>query len=281
MISRRRFTLGLAAATLLGACGPASPALPVAPTPEPSVRVSGSDAVTQLLQRLSETYREHWPEVALHIDTGTNSGAIQGVLKGTLDLAAIDRPLTEGERQRDQLVYRPIARDAVAFAGRAPEGIDRLTLNQVRAIYLGRVTDWAHLGGPPGPIMVLDRDEDEPARDLIVLPLLERQPIQARTIVLAKAGEMLQTLDNVPNSFGYTSLGLLRLARPRYVRLMEVDGRRPSRAALEAGGYPWHLTFGLVHRADAGPAVRHFVDYVLGAEGRTLMEALDVAAPVA
>ncbi|MDP9457764.1 MAG: hypothetical protein M3Q49_00665 [Actinomycetota bacterium] len=127
--------------------------------------------------------------------------------------------------------------------------------------------------------MVLDRDEDESARKLVLLPLMDGRPVEARTVVLNKAGEMLEAMESTPDSLGYSSLGLLQEREIPGMRVLALDGVVPSPEAIVRKEYPWYLTFGFVHAADAPQAVRDFVGFASGPEGRKLVEKNGYAKP--
>lgn len=246
--------------------------------PSRALRVSGSGTALPLVQKLAEAYRLKHDDARFIFEVGTDSGgAIRGVITSTLDLAVANRPLTVAETE-EGLEYHPFARDAIVFAIHLPNPVKSLSTVQVRDIFGGNLTNWRQLGGPAGPILVLDRDEDESARKLVLVPLLQKRPIKARTIVLTSARDMVLSLNSTPNSLGYTSLGLLRILQPQNVRVLALDGIMPSRDSLVQGVYPWHLTFGLIHRRDLSPTGRQFIDFVLGPEGQRVLEEYGYAA---
>ena len=259
-------------------CAPAPTAKPAATQPaEPAVRISGSGAALPLVQKLADAYAQQHPTARFAIDAGTNSGGgIKGVVQGTLDLAAANRPLTEDEA-KESLDVHAFARDAVVFAAHTSSSVQALSTAEARAVYGGAVTDWIQLGGGPGPLLVLDRDPDEPQRSLFLLKLLNTSDVSARTTVLTSAGDMLQTLSGTSDSLGYSTLALVRIRQPKDVRVLALDGVMPGNAALQAGTYPWFLTYSLIDRPGAPPAVEQFLEFVRGPEGARVLETYDAA----
>lgn len=242
------------------------------PSQATTIRVSGSGTALPLVQKLAEAYTQKHPETQFQFEPGTNSGgAIRGVMNGKLDLAVVNRPLSQIEA-KEALDYRPFARDAVAFVAHKPVPVEALSSSQVRDIYSGKLTNWQQLGGKAAPIVVLDRDPDESARKLVLVPFMNGQPVQAQTVVLSKAKEMVQALESTPNAVGYSSLGLLQVIQARQVQVLKLDGTIPSAKSLALGTYPWYLTFGLVRHRNASPAVQSFVDFTIEQEGRQVLE---------
>jgi phosphate transport system substrate-binding protein len=215
------------------------------------------------MRKLGDAYSASTPAARLEFRGGANSGgAIRGVLEGTLDIAVTNRPLSAVETS-EPLSYFPVVRDAVAFAVHSSVQLARLTSADICALYGGRITNWRELGGADSPVIVLDRDPDESMRKLVLLPLLGEQAVVNTAVMLTSASDMLTSLDSSPGALGYTSLGLLRLATPKNVTAVSLDGVMPHPEAVAAGRYPWSLTFGLVTRSEAPPPVREFVQYAV------------------
>jgi phosphate transport system substrate-binding protein len=279
MLARRFLAGSLLIALGVSACGQAAPAAPpVQPTAEPALRVSGSGAALPLVRKLAEAYQAEQPDAGFQFDAGTNSGGgIQGVLQGTLDLSVANRPLTDQEAT-ESLVVNPFARDAVVFAAHTPGRAQGLSTSQAQAIYGGTIHDWEQMDSLGGPILVLDRDPDEPQRSLFLLKLLDGQPVQARSTVLTSAGDMLQALDSTPDSLGYSTLALLRIKSPASVTVLPLDGVVPGSESLRSGAYPWYLTYSLINRPEASPAVGRFLDFVHSARGQRVLEQFDTVA---
>jgi len=278
MLTRRSFIVTLSAAALLTACvrAPTTPqATPSSPSAAP-LRLSGSGAALPAVQKLGEGYGAIAPGIRLEYLGGTNSGgAIRGVIESKLDIAVTNRPLSEAEA-REPILSFPFVRDAVTFAVHRSVSMRSLRGAEIREIYSGTLTTWRDFGGADAPIIVLDRDEDEAARKLALLPLLAGRPVVGGTAVLTSASDMLTAIDTTPQAIGYSSLGLLGLRAPKNVVPVALDDIAPSAESVESGAYPWSLTFSLVIRSDAPPATRAFVDHAL-ASARGVLRSYEYA----
>lgn len=278
---RRIFTLLLVGGAIFiaGGCGSGDETnIQDEDSPEAVVRVSGSGTALPVVKKLGEAYLSEYPNARLEFDTGTNSGAaIRGVLEGTLELAVANRPLSD-EEAAQPLEEHPFARDAVVFAVHLPNPVNGLTSAQVRDIYAGRLTDWSLVGGLEEPIVLLDRDEDESMRKLVLVPLMGDDTVSAQTVVLSRAGDMAEALENTDNSLGYSSICLLNALEAEGVRVLALDGVTPSSESIRQDLYPWQLTFRLVHSDDAPAEVRRFVDFAEGPQGLQVVEQYGCAA---
>ncbi len=277
----RLFAGAVLLAVGVSGCAPAAaPAVGLTATQaaEPALRISGSGAAIPLVRKLADAYRLERPTAQFEIDAGTNSGGgIQGVIQGTLDLSVANRPLTEPESTQ-ALDVHPFARDAVAFAVQQSSTVRAVSTSQVRDIYSGTLTDWQTLGGSAGPIVLLDRDPDEPMRSLVLLKLLDGRPVRARTTVLTKAIDMVTTMGALPDAFGYTTLALLHIQERTDVRVLALDGVVPGRESVTSGAYPWQLTYSLINRPNPPLAAQRFLDWVRGPQALPVLSQYDVAA---
>lgn len=283
MLSRRRLVTTSMLTLALTHCapGPRRSEAPLAtPTPEPALRISGSGSALPLVEKLAEAFGREHASSRFQFDFGTNTGgAIRGLLQRTIDLAIANRPLAEAEAEAGEpLEYHPFARDALGFMLSLPSPVQALSTEQLRDVYGGSLTDWDQIGGPAGPIIVLDRDEDESARRLVLIPFMGSRPVQARTVILSKAPDMVRALDSTPGALGYSPLGLVRTMDAQHVRVLALDGIMPGRASVVQGTYAWHLTLSCIHLRDASLAARRFADFLRTPAARRVMEAYDVAA---
>lgn len=270
------------ATALLAAC--AAPAARTATTGPLGgtvvIRTSGSGSALPLVTVLADAFAASHEGVSFEFRGGTNSGgAISGVVAGTLDLAVVNR-VPSDEEMAAPLAYHSFARDAVVFAVRLPNDLKDMSAAQLQSVYGGATTEWQELGILSGPIIVLDRDESESMRKLVLLEIMGDKAVEARSVVLASSGEMTDALSSTPGALGYTSLALLRVLRPENVATLAFDGVVAGADTVASGTYPWSMTFGLAHRDDARASVKEFVAWVQSAAGQRMIESFD-ALPLA
>ena len=134
-------------------------ALPASVPAGTAVRIDGSTSMVTINQNLKNGFQGRFSGTT--VDTKANGSAkgIQDLAAGTADIAAISRPLTAQE-QSQGLAAVPVALDTIALV----VGINNpfkggLTSAQVQDIFKGNAQDWSKVGGPAGPIKVINRPE--------------------------------------------------------------------------------------------------------------------------
>lgn len=275
MLSRRQFVLSLMVAPAVVACS--GPLGQSQPTPKPVVKaetvsLAGTSKALPLVEKIAEAYREKNADTIFKIEKGVDtSKSIYAIKVGQLDLTVTSRP-PKADEADERMLYRPFIRDAVVFAVNGPYKIENLTTQQVKDIYTGKVTDWKQLGEKEGVISLLDREEGDTSRDVFLKMMGEAKPDLKIVRVFDSASEMLKELDQRPGTLGYSHLGLLRLAQPKNVKVLALDGVMPTTAALTKNTYAHSMTFGFAYLKQGSKATQRFIDFVYGPSGREIAE---------
>lgn len=97
--------------------------------------------------------------------------------------------------------------------------------------------------------------------------------------IVSKTDVMLQTVTGDPWSIGYVSLGSLNDS----VKAVSIDGVVPSSEAMLSGEYKISRPFNIATKGEAQGLGKDFIDFVLSAEGQTVVAksyvAVNAAAP--
>ena len=247
-------------------------------TPVIQLKVALSEAAAPLLSVLTRQVRKDNPFLELNILPPSHSGgALAAVRTGDADLAILTREPRDDE-MRDDLVYMQLARDGLVFATHPGTGVSNLSSSAVRAIYSGEVTNWRQVGGENLPIVVLDRPEHtSPKIALRKLVFGRDMVITGSAAELERPGMMDLSLANIPGSIGYTSLGTI-LSKDLQIRILDLDGVRPTVPNLEMGIYRLYRPIGIVIPVAPDRKTMLFVDAVYDPDGEKLMTSVGYSA---
>lgn len=129
-----------------------------------ALKIDGSPTMRVINELFEQQYESAHPEVDINWQANGTDTALQKLLNGEIDLAAIGRPLTAAEKTRG-LREIPVTLDNIAIiVGRNNPFDGALTMDQLRGIFRRDITDWAELGRSPGAIQVVDRPVDSDTR---------------------------------------------------------------------------------------------------------------------
>lgn len=133
-----------------------------APVLAQPLTIKGSDTLVGLVQRWSAVAMREQPELRIQVTGGGSGTGIAALENGSTDVAMSSRAISETERARLTAKYGApplqiaVARDGVTFFVNAGNPVRALSLEQLRAIFLGDLTRWSEVGGPDA-LIVPDR----------------------------------------------------------------------------------------------------------------------------
>lgn len=202
----------------------------------------------------------------------TASG-LDAVAAGTADLAGSARPGIGGKEQ--SLTFTPVAWDGLVMVTYPSNPVSNITLMQLHEIYMGHITNWKELGGDDAPINLYAVASPGDGVEWSLRKLLfgrGNQPVAApRLYVNQSKLEEGVTLDR--RGLGATTLAGAG-GNPK-LKLLSIDGVKPSASTVASGAYPLYTELYLVSN-DASPKaaeVKEFLAFVTSAQGGSLLKA--------
>lgn len=176
----------------------------------------GSTTVGPLRVAIEPELQAARPEFRLRLvnpaneDPSSTSG-IEMLLDGKLDFSLSSRSIKDSEYQKAQqrgitLAQIPIAIDGLAFVVHPALNIPGLTLEQLKEIYLGKVTNWQQVGGPDLPINAIVRDPKvSGSTGFFIEEVLDDQPLGSSVYLAQSTTDALRRTSQTPGSIYFSS----------------------------------------------------------------------------
>ena len=106
--------------------------------------VAGSSSVTPVMEKLAEAYMAVNPNVEIELQQSDSSSGMTSTLDGVCDIGMASRALKDSELEAG-LAPLTIAMDGIAVIVSNDNPTEGLTSDQVRAIYMGEITNWSEV----------------------------------------------------------------------------------------------------------------------------------------
>ncbi|MEI6206806.1 MAG: substrate-binding domain-containing protein [Desulfuromonadales bacterium] len=203
-------------------------------------------------------------------------GSIVGLTEmgtGKVDLAASCQSYLSKSKPSSDIKFIPASWDALVFIVNKANPVNNITVQQVKDIYEGRITNWKQLGGSDLKLISYITTHDGfggigEALEKYILsgkrPLTQiNSSMQASSVTIWE-----QLVERNAGGFASTGFGS---ARKRDVKMLAVNGVAPSKSSIISGKYPFKRYLYLVMTKDAKPEVRQFVDFALSRKGQSLI----------
>jgi phosphate transport system substrate-binding protein len=99
-----------------------------------------------------------------------------------------------------------IALDGLAILTNRSNRVETLTVDQIMKIYTGQITDWAEVGGWPGPIVPYARNEISGTYDTFKHLVLKGVAMSPKVSYIEDSRELSGTVANDPNAIGFVGM---------------------------------------------------------------------------
>lgn len=259
-------------AALVSACGGTStPGAPVTdPTTDNStISVSGSTTVQPLAEKLAEAFMTENTGIRIDVQGGGSSVGVKAAGQGTSDIGMASREIKESElAEFPKLNVIVIARDGIAIVANADVTVSDLTVEQVRDIFSGKITNWKDLGGEDENIIVVSREEGSGTRGAFEELVMGKDAlITASAILQPSNGSIRTTVSTTPYSIGYMSFGYL----DDTIKAISIGGIAPTEPNAADGSYPIVRPLNMLTNGEPTGAVKAFLDFILSDAGQKLV----------
>ncbi len=176
----------------------------------------------------------------------STSEAYRQVANGDVDFAAVGRDPVESNVYEQIPVSLPIAWDAVAIFTHPDNPVSNLSLQQLRDIYAGKITNWKAVGGVDQPIRAVYLQDTSESPQFMLSRFLFGKPGHAFSGEGVKTVQMAESIaESNPNALAFS---FYSSARNRKVKLLAVGGLTPSYASILNGQYPFYTEVYLLAR---------------------------------
>ena len=236
-----------------------------------TLTIGGTGCALGGIQEVAEAFQKKHPEIKIKtIPSLGSGGGIKAALAGSLDLAISARPLTDREKAEGALATE-YARTPFVFVS-AIGRENGITLQQAALIYTGELQAW------PDHKLIRLIIRPEADTDTVLLKAMSAAMEKAVQKALSREGMLVAMTDQenadllvkVKGAFGTAALSQI-MAEKRPLRVLPLDGVKPSLASLAAGTYPYSKAFFAVAGPRSSPAVGRFIEFLFSPEGKAIL----------
>lgn len=245
------------------------------------ISMKGSDTMVILGQRWAEKYMEAHPGAIIQVTGGGSGTGIAALINGTTDICQSSRPMKEDEKRKLRDRFQTlgteiaVAQDGLAVYVHESCPVKSLTIEQLRLIYTGRITNWKDIGGKDGRIVLYSRENSSGTYVYFKDHVLKGQDYSAACQNLPGTAAVVNAVSKDPYGIGYGGAayakGIKEVAVARDAKTAPV---LPTPATIKDGSYPITRNLYFYTRTRPAGKVKGFVDWVLSNEGQNVVTAV-------
>ncbi len=270
---------------VLAGCRPSSESVAAQTATAQTIVNKGSDTLVNLALAWAEAYMNLHPEVRISVTGGGTGTGIAAMINGTVDIANASREMKPEEIAAAKAngitpVEFVVARDAIAIVVHPSNPVHGLTLEQISAIYTGKITNWREVGGEDRPIVLLSRESNSGTyvyflENVIRLGQKSDLLFSPDTLLMPSSEGISAEVRQNPNAIGYDGLGYVTPDQKTLAVAREAGGPYvlPSVETVNDGSYPISRPLYMYTAGEPQGVIKAYLEWILS-DGQALVSTL-------
>ena len=231
------------------------------------VTISGSTSVGPLAEKLAMKYQEQ-NDVKIEVNQIGSSAGITNAISGVSQIGMSSRDLKQEEKDSN-LQELIIAYDGIVVVAHPSNPVKDLTMEQVKQIFTGEITNWKDVGGKDMEIVVVSREDGSGSRDAFQeIVGYESGQLIKNAIVASGNGNIKTTVAMNKHAIGFISFEYI----DESISPMAINGVAAKAENVLAGTYELSRPFLFVHKEDVPESAKQFMEFILTPEGQKVVE---------
>ena len=231
-----------------------------------NVATGGSTSMKNVIAALTEGFAEVEPGVTVSYDPTGSGAGITGATDKTLDIGLSSRALKDDEKA--DVDGTTIALDGIAIIVNNASKVEDLTVDQLKQMFTGEITNWSEVGGDDGEIVLIGREAGSGTRDGFE-SIVDVKDSCKYAQELTATGAVISAVEANPLAIGYASLS----AVGDTVAMVTVEGVECSEATVKDGSYKIQRPFVFVTNKSVtlSEQAQAFVDFATSKDAADLI----------
>lgn len=253
-------------------------------------KVDGATAMLPMIGEITKSVLGYTDEQAQnYLDENTQGKSAKvyaSLIKKEKDLIFVSEPsddiLRQAKEAKVEFDMTGIGRDGFVFIVNKDNPVDSLTIEQIKKIYTGEITNWKQVGGNDEEIVAFQREKNSGSQNLMEKMVMKgTKMMDAPSDIRIESMEGLidcveKNYDGGKSSIGYS---IYLYAKEQYVKdsikFLSINGVYPSDETIANGTYPLSKIVYAVTRKDVpeNSSVRKLIKWLLTEEGQKIVVA--------
>lgn len=259
--------LGLVGCGSTGSAGDASNANAGDAQLSGSITAAGSTALQPLVEAAAEAYSQEQPGVQVSVQGGGSGQGISQIVQGTVQIG--DSDVFAEEKLDDPGDASKLKDNRVCVVGMGPVvhpevSVSDISMDDLRGIFTGKVTNWKDLGGPDQQITVINRASGSGTRATFERAVLgdEKAPAYFTPQEQDSSGTVVKMVGSTPGAISYLAFSYFDDS----TKHLSIGGVTPEEANVESGDWKIWAYEHMYTAAQPDDVTQAFIDYMLGDE---------------
>lgn len=253
-----------------------------------AIQIKGSDTMVNLGQAWAEAFNKIHPDANIAVTGGGSGTGISALINGTCDIAETSRAMEPKEIKAAEAkgvepVEEKVALDGIAVVVSVKNPVKNLTMDQLRSIFMGDITNWKELGGKNMQIVLLSREVNSGTHLFFKEHVLRRgvtkgpEEFSPMALLMPSSQAIADEIANNENAIGYYGMGYISPKQKVIAVAKDANSPyiEPKITSIKDNSYPISRPLFMCTNGKPQGAVKDFIDFVYSKDGQEIVKKLD------
>lgn len=217
------------------------------------------------------------------VNFNKTTGAYENLINGKDDIIFVAQPSKEqleaAEKTGIEFNMYPIGYEAFIFIVNQKNPVDNLTVEQIKDIYTGKITNWKELGGNDKEIRPFQRETNSGSQTAFLAVMgkdAELLKPETHKVIDAMGGLIDEVSDyqNHSNAIGYSFRYYVQNMKKNVnIKILKLNGVEASKETIKNKTYPITDNFYAITVKDRETEnTKRFIEWILSSQGQELVD---------
>ncbi len=249
-----------------------------------TLKVAGSTTVLPVAQVWADAYMQKHSDKMITVSGGGTGVGFSMLLNGICDIADASREAQKKEidaarARNSKLVVTKLGKDGITIIAHPGNNVKNLIIDQIGAIYSGKVSSWKEVGGnTTKPIVIVGRDSSSGTYGFFQEAVLSGKAYSKEMLCLSSNVAVADAVAQTEGAIGYVGMAFAEeYAKAGKVKIIAVSkakgqpGMIPSEENIRSGKYPLFRYLYAYTLGKPSGLVADFLKFGLSPEGQALV----------
>lgn len=234
--------------------------------------VKGSTTVLPITQKVAEEYRKI-KKVSISIEGSGSGNGIKALIDGSCEIANSSREMKEKEiakakAKNIKLKEITIAYDMIVPIVHLSNPVSNVSLDQLKAIYTGFITDWKELGANEEKIVVISRDTSSGTYEVWNKIVMKKAEVMKNALLQASNGAIQSVVSTNKKAIGYVGFAYVN----NNIKPLTVNGVVGTIKNGKSGKFPISRKLYIyINENTLSKEAKDFVNFIMSDKGQKLI----------
>jgi phosphate transport system substrate-binding protein len=241
------------------------------------ITIKGSDTMVILSQQWAEAYMKKHPGTTIQVTGGGSGVGIAALINGSTDIANSSRPMKPGELEKIKAKYNKngieiaCAKDGLSVFLNKGNVVSELTVEQIGAIFSGKITNWKQVGGADAKIQLYGRESSSGTFEFFKEHVVKTD-FSPNCQTLPGTAAIVNAVKKDKYSIGYGGAAYAEDVKDCKVKKdAKSKGILPTAATIKNKTYPISRYLYMYLKSKPTGETKKFIDWILGSEGQKMI----------